>query len=193
MKLIVGLGNPGKAYAHNRHNIGFRCINYLARLHSIPVKKHQCRSQVGIGKIAGIEVLLAKPKTFVNKSGEAVERLMHKYNISTDDLLVIYDDLDLPLGKLRLRPEGSAGGHKGINSIISALASEGFPRIKVGIGRPTKEDGTAITDEDVIAGYVLSDFTPQEKAATKLAITTVAEAIHCALTEGITAAMNKFN
>jgi PTH1 family peptidyl-tRNA hydrolase len=193
MKLIVGLGNPGKAYAHNRHNIGFRCINYLARLHSIPVKKHQCRSQVGIGKIAGIEVLLAKPKTFVNKSGEAVERLMHKYNISTDDLLVIYDDLDLPLGKLRLRPDGSAGGHKGINSIISALGSEVFPRIKVGIGRPTKEDGTAITDEDVIAGYVLSDFTPQEKAATKLAITTVAEAIHCALTEGITAAMNKFN
>jgi PTH1 family peptidyl-tRNA hydrolase len=193
MKLIVGLGNPGKAYAHNRHNIGFRCINYLARLHSIPVKKHQCRSQVGIGKIAGIEVLLAKPKTFVNKSGEAVERLMHKYNISTDDLIVIYDDLDLPLGKLRLRPEGSAGGHKGINSIISALASEGFPRIKVGIGRPTKEDGTAITDEDVIAGYVLSDFTPQENIAVKPAIATVAEAIHCILTEGIAAAMNKFN
>jgi PTH1 family peptidyl-tRNA hydrolase len=193
MKLIVGLGNPGKAYAHNRHNIGFRCINYLARLHSIPVKKHQCRSQVGIGKIAGIEVLLAKPKTFVNKSGEAVERLMHKYNISTDDLIVIYDDLDLPLGKLRLRPEGSAGGHKGINSIISALASEGFPRIKVGIGRPTTEDGTAITDEDVIVGYVLSDFTPQEDPAIKPTIATVAEAIHCILTEGITAAMNRFN
>ena len=193
MKLIVGLGNPGKAYAHNRHNIGFRCINYLARLHSIPMKWHQCRSQVGIGKIASIEVLLAKPKTFVNKSGEAVERLMHKYNISTDDLLIIYDDLDLPLGKLRLRPDGSAGGHKGISSIISALGSEGFPRIKVGIGRPTKEDGTAITDEDVIAGYVLSDFTPQENTATKPAIATVAEAIHCVLTEGITAAMNRFN
>jgi PTH1 family peptidyl-tRNA hydrolase len=193
MKLIVGLGNPGKAYAHNRHNIGFRCINYLARLHSIPVKKHQCRSQVGIGKIAGIEVLLAKPKTFVNKSGEAVERLMHKYNISTDDLLVIYDDLDLPLGKLRLRPDGSAGGHKGINSIISALGSEVFPRIKVGIGRPTKDDGTAITDEDVIIGYVLSDFTPQENVATKTAIATAADAIHCVLTEGITTAMNKFN
>jgi PTH1 family peptidyl-tRNA hydrolase len=193
MKLIIGLGNPGKAYAHNRHNIGFRCINYLARLYSISMKGHQCRSQVGIGKIAGAEVLLAKPKTFVNLSGEAVERLMRKYNISIDDLLVIYDDLDLPLGKLRLRAGGSAGGHKGINSIISALGSGDFPRIKVGIGRPTKEDGTAITDEDVIVGYVLSDFTPQEDVAVKPTIATVAEAIHCVLTEAITAAMNKFN
>jgi PTH1 family peptidyl-tRNA hydrolase len=193
MKLIVGLGNPGKAYAHNRHNIGFRCINHLAKLHSIPVKKHQCQSQVGSGKIAGVEVLLAKPKTFVNLSGEAVGRLMNKYSISVNDLIVIYDDLDLPLGKLRLRPGGSAGGHKGINSIISALGSEDFSRIKVGIGRPTTEDGAAITDEDVIVGYVLSGFTPQEEASIKPAIVAVAEAIHCILTEGITAAMNKFN
>ena len=157
------------------------------------MKRHQCRSQVGIGKIDGIEVLLAKPKTFVNLSGEAVASLMRKHNISTDDLLVIYDDLDLPLGKLRLRPDGSAGGHKGISSIISALGSEGFSRIKVGIGRPTKEDGTAITDEDIIASYVLSDFTSQENAATKPAIARVAEAVQCASTEGIVAAMNKFN
>ena len=193
MKLIVGLGNPGKVYAHNRHNIGFRCINHLARLHSIPVKKHQCQSQVGSGKIAGVEVLLAKPKTFVNKSGEALGRLMRKYSIPVNDLIVIHDDLDLPLGKLRLRPGGSAGGHKGINSIISALGSEDFPRIKVGIGRPTTEDAAAITDEDVIVSHVLSDFTPQEEVAIKPAIATAAEAIHCILTEGIVAAMNKFN
>lgn len=193
MKLIIGLGNPGKAYAHNRHNIGFRCINHLARLHSISMKQHQCRCQVGTGEIAGVEVLLAKPKTFVNLSGEAVGRLMRKYNIATDDLIVIYDDLDLPLGKLRLRPDGSAGGHKGINSIISALGSEDFPRIKVGIGRPTTEEGTAITDEDIIVGYVLSDFTPQEEAIIKPAIAKVAEAIKSILTDGVTAAMNKFN
>ena len=193
MKLIVGLGNPGKTYARNRHNIGFRCLNHLAKLHSIPVKKRQCQSQVGSGKIAGIEVLLAKPKTFVNLSGEAVGRLMHKYNVAIDDLIVIYDDLDLPLGKLRLRAGGSAGGHKGINSIISALGSEDFPRIKVGIGRPITENGTAITDEDVIVNYVLSDFTPQEGAVIKSAIVTVAEAIQCILNEGIVAAMNKFN
>jgi PTH1 family peptidyl-tRNA hydrolase len=193
LKLIIGLGNPGKKYAHNRHNIGFRCLNRLARLHSIQVKKHHCQSQTGSGKIAGFEVLLAKPKTFVNLSGAAVGSLMRKHKIPVNDLIVIYDDLDLPLGKLRLRPGGSAGGHKGINSIISALGSEDFPRIKVGIGRPTTEDGTAITDEEVIVNYVLSDFTPREEAAIKPAIATVAEAVHCILTEGVVAAMNKFN
>jgi len=157
------------------------------------MKQHQCQCQVGTGEIAGVEVLLAKPKTFVNLSGEAVGRLMRRYNIPIDDLLVIYDDLDLPSGKLRLRPGGSSGGHKGINSIISALGSEDFPRIKVGIGHPTKEDGTAITDEDVIVGYVLSDFTPQEDAAIKPAIAKVAEAIKSILTDGVTSAMNEFN
>jgi peptidyl-tRNA hydrolase, PTH1 family len=193
MKIIVGLGNPGKTYAHNRHNIGFRCLNHLAKLHSIQVKKHQCQSQVGTGKIAGVEVLLAKPKTFVNLSGEAVRSLMRKYKIPVTDLIVIYDDLDLPLGKLRLRTGGSAGGHKGIKSIISALGSKDFCRIKVGISRPTDEDGNPLSDEDVIVGYVLSDFTPQEEAAIKPTIATVAEAIDCILTEGIIAAMNKFN
>ncbi len=193
MKLIVGLGNPGKAYAHNRHNIGFRCINHLARLHSIQAKKHQCQSQTGSGKIGGVKVLLAKPKTFVNLSGEAVGQLIRKYSMAVDDLIVICDDLDLPLGKLRLRPGGSAGGHKGINSLISALGSKDFCRIKVGIGRPTKEEGTAITDEDAIVDYVLSDFIPQEETAINQAIARVAEAVHCILAEGITAAMNKFN
>jgi len=193
LKLIVGLGNPGKAYARNRHNIGFRCLNHLAKLHSIQVKKHQCQSQVGVGRIASAEVLLAKPKTFVNLSGEAVGSLMRKYKIPVSDLIVIYDDLDLPLGKLRLRPGGSAGGHKGIKSIISALGSKDFCRIKVGIGRPTDEDGNPLSDEDVIVGYVLSDFTPEEDRAIKPAIATVAETVDCILTEGITAAMNKFN
>lgn len=193
MKLIVGLGNPGKAYARNRHNIGFRCINHLAKLYSISMKRHQCRAQVGVGRIGDVEVLLAKPKTFVNSSGEAVVRLMHKHNIPINDLIVIYDDLDLPFGKLRLRPGGSAGGHKGIKSIISALGSQDFCRIKVGIGRPTREDGAPVTDEDTIVGYVLSDFTPQEEKAIKRAVARVAESIYSLLTEGITAAMNKFN
>jgi PTH1 family peptidyl-tRNA hydrolase len=193
LNLIVGLGNPGRNYAHNRHNIGFRCINYLSKQHTIPAKKHQCQAQLGMGKIAGVEVLLAKPKTYVNESGKSVSQLMRKYKISPNDLLVIYDDLDLPLGKIRIRQGGSAGGHKGIKSIISALGSQDFSRIKIGIGRPTNEDGTPLSGEDAIVGYVLSDFTPQEDKVIKPAIARAAEAIHCLLTEGIIAAMNKFN
>jgi PTH1 family peptidyl-tRNA hydrolase len=193
MKLIVGLGNPGKIYTQNRHNIGFRCLNHLAKLHSIETNRRQCHSQVGSGKIADVKVVLARPVTFVNQSGEAVSCLVRNYEVTPNDLIVIHDDLDLPLGKIRIRPEGSAGGHRGINSIISALGSEDFPRIKVGIGRPMKEDGTVITDEDSIVDYVLSDFTPREDDIIKLAIAQVAQAIQSILTEGITAAMNKFN
>lgn len=193
LTLIVGLGNPGRNYTHNRHNIGFRCINYLAKQHAIPVKKHQCHSQLGMGKIASVEVLLAKPKTYVNESGKSVSQLVRKYKIPPEDLLVIYDDLDLPLGKIRIRQGGSAGGHKGIKSIISSLGSQDFCRIKIGIGRPTNEDGTPLSDEDAIVGYVLSDFTPDEDKLIKPAIATVAEAVQCFLTDGIIAAMNKFN
>jgi PTH1 family peptidyl-tRNA hydrolase len=193
MKLIVGLGNPGRIYAQNRHNIGYRCINHLTKLYSIDIKRRQCHSQVGSGKIAEVKVVLAKPQTFVNQSGEAVGCLIRSYDVTPNDLIVIHDDLDLPLGKLRLRPDGSAGGHKGIGSIISVLGSEDFPRIKVGIGRPTKVDGTVITDEDAIVNYVLSDPTPREDDIIKSAIAQVAKAIQSILTEGITAAMNKFN
>ena len=157
------------------------------------MKQRQCQSQVGTGEVAGVELLLAKPRAFVNRSGEAVGRLMRRYSIAIDGLLVIYDDLDLPPGKLRVRQGGSSGGHKGIDSIISALGSQDFPRIKVGIGRPTEQDGTRVTDEDVIVGYVLGDFTPQEEETIKPVIARVAEAIECILTEGITAAMNQFN
>jgi peptidyl-tRNA hydrolase, PTH1 family len=193
MKLIIGLGNPGKIYAQNRHNIGFRCLTHLAKLYSIETNRRQCHSQVGGGKIAGVKVVLARPVTFVNQSGEAVTCLVRKYDLTPSDLVVIHDDLDLPLGKLRLRPDGSAGGHKGIKSIISALGSEDFPRIKVGIGRPMKEDGTEVKDEDSIVDYVLSDFTPREDDIIKAAIAQVAKAVQSILTEGVTAAMNKFN
>jgi PTH1 family peptidyl-tRNA hydrolase len=137
--------------------------------------------------------MLAKPATFVNQSGAAVSCLVHSHNVVLSDLIVIHDDLDLPLGKIRIRPEGSAGGHKGMSSIISALGSEDFPRIKVGIGRPVTEDGTAIKDEDRIVDYVLSDFTPKEDDIIKAAIAQVAKAVECILAEGVIAAMNKFN
>jgi peptidyl-tRNA hydrolase, PTH1 family len=193
MKLIIGLGNPGKIYARNRHNVGFRCIDYLAKLHSIGTSRRQCHSQVGTDKIDGIKVMLVKPATFVNQSGEAAGCLVRTHNVALGDLIVIHDDLDLPLGKIRIRPSGSAGGHKGMSSIISALGNDDFPRIKVGIGRPVTVDGTAISDEDKIVDYVLSDFTPKEDDIIKAAIAQVAKAVQCILTEGVTAAMNQFN
>jgi PTH1 family peptidyl-tRNA hydrolase len=193
LKLIVGLGNPGKLYARNRHNVGFRTIDHLAKLYSIVTNRRQCHAQVGGGKIAEVKVVLAKPATFVNQSGEAVVCLVNTYDVPFSDLVVIHDDLDLPLGKIRIRPNGSAGGHKGMNSIISLLGSEEFPRIKIGIGRPMTADGTAISDEDKIVDYVLSDFTPREDDIIKAAIVQVAKAVQAILTEGITAAMNKFN
>ena len=191
MKLIVGLGNPGKTYAHNRHNVGFQCLNYFARLHSIRFWHRQCHARVGAGKISGEKLLLARPGTFMNLSGKSVACLVRKHKIPLSDLLVIYDDLDLPLGKIRLRQGGSSGGHKGMNSIISALGSEDFPRIRVGISRPDGEKQS--TSEDATVSYVLSDFSRQEEAMIKPVLTTVAEAIDCFLTQGVTAAMNKFN
>jgi PTH1 family peptidyl-tRNA hydrolase len=193
MKLIIGLGNQGGIYTRNRHNVGFRSIDHLAKLYSIGTHTRKCHAQVGTGKIADVKVMLAKPATFVNQSGEAAVCLVRSYDLKPNDLIVIHDDLDLPLGKLRLRPEGSAGGHKGIASIITALGSEDFARIKIGIGRPLDRDGIAITDEDSIVDYVLSDFTPREDDIIKAAIAQVAKAIQSILTEGITAAMNKFN
>ena len=192
MKLIVGLGNPGKEYAHNRHNVGFRCINHLAKLHSINVKQRQCQSQVGSGIIAGIKVLLAKPKTFVNLSGNAVNQLMRKHGISTDDLIVIYDDLDLPLGKIRIRADGSSGGHKGIKSIIATLGTQDFCRIKIGIGRPDAPDNTDHST-DAVVDHVLSDFNREEEQLIKSAIDRAAEAVECIIAKDITTAMNQFN
>jgi PTH1 family peptidyl-tRNA hydrolase len=191
MKLIVGLGNPGKTYAHNRHNAGYRCLNYFARLHSIRFDHKQCRARLGLAEAKGEELLLAKLRTFVNLSGDPVACLVHKRNITLSDLLVVYDDLDLPLGKIRLRQSGSSGGHKGMNSIISALGSEDFPRIRVGIGRPQAEEQSM--SEEAIVHYVLSDFSPQEEAVIKPVIAKVSEAIDCFLAQGIEAAMSKFN
>jgi PTH1 family peptidyl-tRNA hydrolase len=191
MRLIVGLGNPGKKYSRNRHNVGFQCLNYFARPHHIRFWHRQCHARVGVGKISGEKLLLARPGTFMNLSGKSVACLVHKHKIPLSNLLVIYDDLDLPLGKIRLRQGGSSGGHKGMNSIVSALGSGNFPRIRVGIGRP-QVDGQSLS-EDAVISYVLSDFSRQEEEMINPVIAGVAEAIDCVLTQGITAAMNKFN
>jgi len=189
MKLIVGLGNPGRVYASNRHNIGFICVNYFARSQGIKFDRKQARARIGMGKITSKEVVMAKPQTYVNLSGQSVSRLIRKFNINLNDLLVIHDDLDLPLGKIRISHSSGAGGHKGVESIITELGSQDFVRLRVGIGRPDKAE---ISEDDIIA-YVLSDFTTEERQTVAQAIPRVSEAILCLLTEGLTPAMNKYN
>ena len=192
MKLIVGLGNPGRGYANNRHNIGFICLNHFAKKQGIRFDKKQGRARTGVGKVAGDEVIVAKPQTYMNLSGQSVSLLVKKFNINLNDLIVIHDDLDLPPGKIRIRHGGSSGGHKGIDSIISSLGSRDFSRLRIGVGRPASTDNAQISEADIVA-YVLTDFTPEEKQAFIPVIPGISEAILCILTEGLTTAMNKYN
>ncbi len=191
MKLIVGLGNPGQAYANNRHNLGFICLNHFARTQGIRFDKKQGQARIGSGEVAGSKIVLAKPQTYMNLSGRSVSRLIKRFNVDLDDLLVIHDDLDLPLGKIRIRRGGSAGGHKGINSIIYELESQDFSRLKIGVGHPAVSS-LEISEADVIT-YVLNDFTPEETEVVAQVVPRVSEVILCLLTEGLTAAMNKYN
>ncbi len=193
MKLIVGLGNPGRGYANNRHNVGFVCLNHFARMQDIRFDKKQCKARIGTGEVAGSKVVIAKPQTYMNRSGQSVSLLANKFNVSLDNLLVIHDDLDLPLGKIRIRQSGSAGGHKGVGSIITESGSQDFIRIRVGIGRPVKNEGFTEFSEDETIAYVLGDFTPGEKQTITEVIARVSEAILCLLTEGLVAAMNRYN
>ena len=193
MKLIVGLGNPGRNYAGNRHNIGFMCLNYFARTQGIRFDKKQGLARIGTGEVAVSKVVLARPQTYMNSSGQSVSRLIQRFNVDLNDLLVICDDLDLPLGKIRIRYGGGSGGLKGVESIIAELKSQDFARLRVGIGRPcVAESSTEISEAD-IAAYVLNDFTPSEKQIITKVIPEVSEAIICLLTEGLTAAMNRYN
>jgi len=193
MKLIVGLGNPGRGYAHNRHNVGFICLNYFAKKEGIRFDKKQCQARTGIGEVAGSAVVVARPQTFMNLSGQSVARLVKKFAINLNDLLVIHDDLDLPPGRIRIRSGGGSAGHKGVDSIITELGSPAFVRIRVGIGRPQISAGSSeICEADIIA-YVLSDFSPEEKQVITQLLPRVSAAIITILTDGLAAAMNSYN
>jgi len=193
MNLIVGLGNPGQGYTHNRHNVGFICLNHFARTQGIRWDKRQGKARIGSGEVGGSKVVLAKPQTYMNRSGESVSRLVKKFDINLNNLLVIHDDLDLPLGKIRIRHGGGSGGHKGINSIINELGSPGFTHLRVGIGHPPPNEGSTESSDEEIISYVLGDFTPEEKQTMAQVIPRVSEAIYCLLTEGLTTAMNRYN
>ncbi len=183
--LIVGLGNPGPQYATNRHNVGFRCLERLAAAHGLAFDRRQKQAQVARGTIHGQTVILAQPQMFMNESGRAVALLARFYKVQSDCLLVVYDDLDLPRGAVRLRPEGGSGGHKGMRSIIEHLGSRDFSRLRIGIGRPPGRMDPA--------AYVLQDFSTEEEPQVEETLERAVVAIEIWLREGIEAAMNRYN
>ena len=184
-RLIVGLGNPGLQYEQNRHNVGFHCLNALAQAHSLTFTGLKAKARIARGVILGHPIILAKPITFVNDSGWTVRELRTRLGHELQDILVVHDDLDLPLGRIRLRPGGSAGGHKGVQSIIDALGTKEFTRLRIGIGRPPA--GVEVVD------YVLSDFEEDELITMAKAYDEAVAATEIFLRLGIEKAMNQHN
>ena len=183
--LIVGLGNPGLAYRHNRHNIGFMVADVLAQKLEIPLKRVKFKAQIGNGKVEGIPVIIAKPLTYMNNSGEAVAPLVHYFKVPLERLLVIHDDMDLPLGTLRMRPSGGSAGHNGMLSIFDKLGTNAIPRLRVGIGRPPGRMDPA--------DYVLQDFPKSDEELLKMVIAQACEAALAFITTGLEKAMNTYN
>jgi PTH1 family peptidyl-tRNA hydrolase len=184
MRLMVGLGNPGPEYAKTRHNVGFQVADELARRWGLEFRRGKWKSLVAAGSAHGQSVVLLKPQTFMNDSGQAVGGAAQFYKAEPADVLVVYDDIDLPLGKLRLREQGSHGGHNGVRSIIQHLHSMAFPRLKVGVGRPARGDP---------ADHVLTGFRKHELPIVEELIPRAADAVETALRDGVIAAMNQFN
>lgn len=184
MFILLGLGNPGPKYLMTRHNAGFRAADKISAAAKIPFYKVGYHAFWGKGAIGGQEVVVAKPMTYMNNSGQAAAGLCRQFRVAAENLLVIYDDLDLPPGALRLRPQGGSGGHNGIKSIIQHLGTDAFPRLRLGIGRPA--------DGDVV-NYVLQPFSPAEEDEMTEVLDTAVLAASLFVREGILAAMNRYN
>jgi PTH1 family peptidyl-tRNA hydrolase len=185
VKFVVGLGNPGKKYQPTRHNLGFLVIDQVAARQGIKVQKEICGVLTGLWDQAGETILLAKPQAYMNRSGIAVGELLRYFQGTPDDLVLIYDDVDLPFGRIRIRTRGSAGGHRGLVSVIDNLAGASFPRIRIGIGRPP--DGVETAD------YVLQPFDADQAAELEGLIRKAADAVMALLNDGAEVAMREFN
>jgi PTH1 family peptidyl-tRNA hydrolase len=187
MKIIVGLGNPGKKYEGTRHNAGFMVIDRFAEKLEIKIEKKKFSALIGETTVKGEKCLLVKPQTYMNLSGEAVLAVKQFYKAQPEDIIVVYDDMDLPVGKIRIRKQGGSGGHKGMISIISCLGTENFIRIRIGIGGPKDRS------EQEVINHVLGDFTSEEKAIIRETQEKAAEAVLLLLQEGVEASMNRYN
>lgn len=186
MRIIVGLGNPTLKYSKTRHNVGFETIDVLSKKYKIKVKKNQFKALIGEGFINDEKVILVKPMTYMNNSGEAVKEIVDYYKVNpNEDLIVISDDLNLDVGVLRLRSKGSAGGHNGLKSIIKCVGTESFDRVRIGVGKVP-------ANRDVIT-HVLSRFGKEDRKIVKESFIVSAQAIECVITDGMEKAMSKFN
>ena len=186
MKLIVGLGNPGTTYAKTRHNIGFELIDALAKAHGIALTNRRDRAVTGRGMIAGQAVMLVKPQTYMNLSGDAVSAIAAKEGIERSNILVICDDINLPPGRMRLRSTGSAGGQNGLKDLIAKLEGEDFPRLRIGVGAPPAAGGEQVN-------WVLSKFSPADRKLMDEVLIAAMGAAELWLSEGTLAAANRFN
>lgn len=184
MKIIAGLGNPGKEYENTKHNVGFLTIDILAEKYDIKVNKIKFKGLVGEGMIGTEKVILVKPQTYMNLSGQCIREIVAFYKLDMEDLVVIYDDIDLPMGNLRIRKKGSAGTHNGMRSIIYDLQDDGFPRVRVGIGGERKGD---------LANYVISGFSGDDRKLIEEAIVKAADAVTCLVEDGVDRAMVDYN
>ncbi len=184
VKLIVGLGNPGKERAKNRHNVGFQLLDRVAARYELSFDKIEFQGLLAHGELAGKRVILLKPLTYMNQSGEAVKPAVGRHDVPMPNVLIAYDDLDLALGRIRLREHGGAGGHKGMDSLVASLGTQDIARLRIGIGRPQ-----GVSPEE----YVLQDFSLEESMVMEEAFEKAIVALGCFLKEGITAAMNKYN
>ncbi|RUR37597.1 aminoacyl-tRNA hydrolase [Clostridium perfringens] len=183
MILIVGLGNPGKQYEQTRHNIGFDVIDYMANKYNIDVNREKFKGICGEGFIENKKVILLKPLTYMNLSGESIRELANFYKLEDDEIIVVYDDISLDIGRLRIREKGSAGGHNGIKSIIQNLGGDKFPRVKVGVGQP----------KDNLVNHVLGKFSKEDREHIEKVIPVVSDAIVEIVKNDANESMNKFN
>jgi len=183
--IVVGLGNPGPRYDNTRHNVGFDTIDMLSCKYGIKVSKLKHKALIGDGKIEGKKVILVKPQTFMNLSGESVRDILDWYKIPIKNLIIIYDDIDLEPGKIRVRPKGSSGTHNGMRSVIYQIQSEDFPRVRIGIGKAP--EGWDLAD------YVLSKFNADDRKVISESICKAADAVVTIVKSGVETAMNKFN
>lgn len=189
--LAVGLGNPGSRYANTRHNVGYKVIGRLARRRGIELK-HSGVASVGLGEIGEQKVVLARPRTFMNKSGDAIRALVERFKVPPENLLIVYDDLDLPVGQVRLRLRGGSGGNRGMGSIIDRVGSPDFKRIRIGISRPYR-DGEPVYEPAAIGDWVLSPPSREDAELLEAAVERAIEAILVGIDEGFEMAMNRFN